>query len=48
MSSTNVDCVHTYLEYPTVTKVYGKPTYKTLRELKNQVKANASKVTSDL
>ena len=48
MSLTNVGYINTYSEYPTVTKVYRKPAYKTLRELKNRLKTNTSKVTSDL
>ena len=44
----NTNYVSTYFEYTALTKIHGKPTYKTLRELKNQLKANASAVTSDL
>ena len=48
MLSTNVDYVNIYFEYPNLTKIHGNPSYDTLRELKKQLKANASSVTSDL
>ena len=48
MMSNNIDYVTTYFEYPTLTKVHGEPTYEPLKEMKNQLKANGSSVTSDL
>ena len=48
MMSNNIDYVTTYFEYPTLTKIHGEPTYKTLRELKKRSKVNAATVTSDL
>ena len=48
MHSTNVDYFPTCFKDPTLTKFYDKPTYKTLLELKNQLKTNDSTVTSDL
>ena len=48
MLSTSIDYVSTYFEYTTLTKIHGTLTYKTLQELKNQLKANAATVTSDL
>ena len=43
-----VDYVKTYFIHPTLTKVHGEPTYSSLRILKQELKANASRVTSDL
>ena len=48
MASTNINYVSTYFEYPTLTKIHGEPSYKTLQELKNQLKGNTSGITSDL
>lgn len=48
MASTSIDYVATYFEFPVLTKIHGEPTYETLLEMKNQLKANASQVTSDL
>ena len=48
MTSTNIDYVDTYFEFPTLTKIHGEPTYFHLKELKNELKANAASVTSDL
>ena len=48
MTSTNIDYVDTYFEIPTLTKIHGEPTYFQLKELKNELKANATSVTSDL
>ena len=43
-----VDYVKTYFIHPTLTKVHGEPIYSSLRILKQELKANASRVTSDL
>ena len=48
MTSTNIDYVDTYFEYPTLTKIHGEPTYETLKTIKNELKSNACSVTSDL
>jgi len=48
MLSTSIDYVSIYFEYTTLTKIHGTLTYKTLQELKNQLKANAATFTSDL
>ena len=48
MTSTNIDYVDTYFEFPTLTKIHGEPTYFQLKELKNELKSNASSVTTDL
>lgn len=43
-----VDYTKTCFVHPTLTKVHGEPHYSSLKELKNQLKANASSVTLDL
>ena len=48
MTSTNIDYVDTYFEFPTLTNIHGEPTYFQLKELKNELKSNATSVTSDL
>ena len=48
MLPTNIDYVATNFEYPTLAKIHGKPTYKTLQEVKNQIKANSTTVTNYL
>ena len=48
MTSTNIDYVDTYFELPTVTKIHGEPTYFQLKDLKNELKSNATSVTTDL
>ena len=46
--SDNIDYVSTYFEYPTFKKNHGKLVYEILRELKKEIKPNASAVTGDL
>ena len=48
MTSTNIDYVDTYFEVPTLTRIHGEPTYFKLKELKNELKSNATSVTTDL
>ena len=48
MTITSIDYVSTYFESPVLTKIHGEPTYETLQVIKNQLKANAASVTSDL
>ena len=43
-----VNYVKTYFIHPTLTTVHGEPTYSSLKILKQELKANASRVTSDL
>ena len=47
-SSAPVNYAKTYFIHPTLTPIRGEPEYPTLRVLKNELKANASRVTSDL
>ena len=48
MSSTNIDYVDIYFEFPTLTKIHGEPTYETLTTIKDKLRSNATSVTSDL
>jgi hypothetical protein len=48
MTSTNIDYVKTYFDYPVLTKIHGEPTYESLQEIKDQLKTNAATVTSRL
>ena len=48
MTTTNIDYVDTNFEFPTLTRIHGEPTYFQLKELKNELKTNASSVTTDL
>ena len=48
MAATNIDYVTTYFEFPTLTKVHGEPTYESLQEIKDETKANAASVESEL
>ena len=48
MSSTNIDYVDTYFEVPSLTRIHGEPTYASLKIVKDELKSNASSVTSDL
>ena len=48
MMSTNTDYVTKYFEYPTLTKIHGKPLYEPLKEMKNQIRPNGPSVTSDI
>ena len=43
-----VDYAKTYFLHQTLTKIQGEPDYSTLKILKKELKANASRVTSDL
>ena len=46
--SSNINFKATHFEYSTLTKIYGPPTYETLTQLTNELKANASSVPSSL
>ena len=47
-SNTNIDYVHTSFQYPVLTKVHDMPTYELLKNIKDEVKANATNVQCDL
>ena len=40
--------ISTYVQFKEFTKVHGTPTYETLQKIKDQLKANAASVTSNL
>ena len=46
MAGANVDYKSTHFEYPALTKIHGPPTYETLIQLHNEIKANAASVPS--
>ena len=48
MLATNIDYANTYFEFPELTKIHGAPNYPTLRIIKDETKANAHSVASDL
>ena len=43
-----VDYLKTHFEYPELTKVHERPNYELLRKIKNELKANAARVTTSL
>ena len=45
---TNIDYVATYFELPKLDKIHGALTYAKLRDIKDQIKANTSSVSSEL
>ena len=45
---TVVDYLKTHFEYTELTKVHKCPSYDTLKKIKDELKTNASRVTSDL
>ena len=48
MTSTNINYVATYFEFPELDKIHGEPTYAKLCKIKDQIKANALSVSSEL
>ena len=48
MTATNIDYSNTTFVFPTLTKIQGRPTYATLKTIKDELKANATSVTTDL
>ena len=45
---TQIDYTQNYFKYPSPTPIAGEPTNKSLKRLKNDLRANASSVESDL
>ena len=45
---TNVDYATLYFKYPVPTPINGEPTNKTIKRLKQELRANASSVETDL
>ena len=48
MPATNIDYANTYFEYPELSKIYGTPTYPLICIIKDEIKAHANSVASDL
>ena len=48
MSGTNIDYKTTNFEYPNLTKISGQPDYELLKLIKDELKANAGSVPSNL
>ena len=48
MTMTRIDYASSYFTYPTPTPIQGEPTFKSLKRLKNELRANASSVDTDL
>ena len=46
--NTNVDYATTYFKYPIPTPINGKPTNKSVKKLKTELRANSSSVDTDL
>ena len=46
--STQIDYINTSFTHPALTEITSKPTYSTLKILKDELKANAASVPSDL
>ena len=46
--NTNVDYATLYFKYPVPTPINGEPTNKTLKRLKQELRANSSSVETDL
>ena len=48
MTSTNIDYIRNYFQYPVLTPIPGEPTYEALQDMKDQLKSNASSVSTTL
>ena len=48
MTNSSIDYINTQFEYPTLTRIHGQPNYPSLKIIKDEMKANASSVMSDL
>ena len=48
MTTSRIDYTTTYFPYSSPTPIQGEPTYKALKRLKNELRANASSIDSDL
>ena len=48
MPATNIDYANTYFEYPELSKIHGTPTYPLICIIKDEIKAHANSVASDL
>ena len=46
--SSNIDYAKTNFDYQVLTKIVGTPTYEDIKKIKDELKANAASVPSDL
>ena len=46
--TSNIDYATTYFTHDPLTKIHGEPTFTTLKNLKDELRANASSVPSNL
>ena len=47
-TTATVDYKNSVFEYPTLTKITTRPTYSSLKQIKDELKANAGKVQCEL
>ena len=48
MTSAVIDYTTAYFKFPVIDKIHEEPLYKSLKNLKHQLKANAQSLSSDL
>ena len=48
MTSNNIDYINRHFQFPELSKIHGEPTYEALQSIKDELKANATSVTSSL
>ena len=48
MTSTNIDYINKYFQFPELTQIHNEPTYESLQVIKDQLKTNAATVISSL
>jgi hypothetical protein len=48
MTSTNIDYINNYFQYPELTPIHGEPTYESLQTIKDQLKTNATGVVASI
>ena len=47
MTNTNIDYINTHFEYQTLTRIHGQPSHPSLKIIKDEMKVNASSITSN-
>ena len=48
MTTINIDYINTSFEYPVLTPIQGQPKYASMKVIKDEMKANATSVATDL
>ena len=46
--SSNIDYINNHFEFPILTKIHGHPDYEQLKQIKDELRANATSVTANL